>query len=29
MMRIDLFVTPQEIPLFYTKGRRVVNFHFL
>lgn len=23
-MRIDLFVTPQEIPLFYTKGRRVV-----
>ena len=24
MMRIDLFVTPQEIPLFYTKGRRVV-----
>ena len=23
-MRIDLFVNPQEIPLFYTKGRRVV-----
>lgn len=23
-MRLDLFVTPQEIPIFYTKGRRVV-----
>jgi len=23
-MRIDLFMTPQEIPIFYTKGRRVV-----
>ena len=23
-MRVDLFVTPQEIPIFYTKGRRVV-----
>lgn len=23
-MRLDLFVTPQEIPHFYTKGRRVV-----